>query len=251
MEPQFKMALPEHVSVEKFVRVAMTAIQSNPDLLDANRTTLFAELTKCAADGLIPDGREAALVVYNTKKGKIAKYLPMIGGILKKIRNSGDLISIMSQLIHENDDFQFWVDEGGEHVKHHPMLFADRGQVIGAYALAKTKDGGVYIEVMSEEQLEAVKNVSRAKDGPWQGAFADEMRRKTVVRRLSKRLPMSSDLDEVLRRDDDLYELNKEPKKEIENKPTRLKELMTQEIDIPENVSEEIPNPFKDEDGKK
>jgi recombination protein RecT len=32
MEPEFKAALPPHISVEKFKRVAMTAIQNTPAL---------------------------------------------------------------------------------------------------------------------------------------------------------------------------------------------------------------------------
>ena len=62
---------------------------------------------------------------------------------------------------------------------------------------------------MTEAQIQDVKNVSKAKDsGPWSGAFADEMRRKTVLRRLSKRLPMSTDLEQVITRDDEFYDLN-------------------------------------------
>jgi hypothetical protein len=76
------------------------------------------------------------------------------------------------------------------------------------FAIAKTKDGGVYMEVMGRSQIEQVRNVSRAKDnGPW-GPWYSEMARKTVIRRLSKRLPMSTDLEAVMHRDDELYELD-------------------------------------------
>jgi recombination protein RecT len=67
MEPQFKAALPPQISVEKFTRVAMTAIQQDQNLLLADRTSLFGACMKAAQDGLIPDGREAAFVVYNKK----------------------------------------------------------------------------------------------------------------------------------------------------------------------------------------
>lgn len=91
--------------------------------------------------------------------------MPMIAGLLKLVRNSGELLSITSQLVYEADMFKYYVDEEGEHLKHEPnILAANRGSMIGAYALAKTKDGGVYIEVMSMEQLNQVKNASRSKD---------------------------------------------------------------------------------------
>ena len=136
---------------------------------------------KCAADGLLPDSREAAFVKYNTKAGPKAQYLPMIGGVFKKIRNSAEIASITSQIIYENDRFRYWVDSEGEHLEHEPLLFGGhRGKRVGVYAIAKMKDGGVEIEPMTEADVMAIRNVSKTKDsGPWAGAFESEMWRKT------------------------------------------------------------------------
>ena len=88
--PELKAALPAHVTVEKFSRVAMTAVQNDPNLLQADRRSLFGAVVRLAQDGLLPDGREAALVIFNTKQGndwvKKVQALPMIAGVLKKIR---------------------------------------------------------------------------------------------------------------------------------------------------------------------
>ncbi len=214
MEDQFKMALPPNIDPQRFVRVVLTAIQQNSDLLTADRKSLWNSCMKAAADGLLPDGREAALVIYRVKGQPVVQYLPMVTGILKKVRNSGELASITSQIVFEKDKFRYWVDQDGEHLEHLPEMFADRGAGLGAYAIAKTKDGNLYIEVMSDEQIDAVRNVSRAKDfGPWSGPFKDEMKRKTVIRRLAKRLPMSTDLEQVIHRDDELFDFSpKNPK---------------------------------------
>lgn len=209
MEPQFKKALPSQISAEKFLRIVMTAVQITPDLVRADRQSFFAACMKAAQDGLLPDGREAALVIYNTKSGPIVQYLPMVGGILKKVRNSGELASINAQVVYEKDEFDYWLDETGEHVKFRPLLEDDRGKPRMSFALARTKDGAIYFEVMTENQIQAVKEVSRAKGGPWSGPFEDEMRRKTVIRRLAKRLPMSTDLEMVIRRDDDMFDFPK------------------------------------------
>jgi len=202
LEPQFKMALPPQIPVEKFVRVAQTAIQTNPDLLKADRTSLFAACMFAAQDGLLPNGKEAALVTFG---GKVA-YMPMLAGILKKVRNSGELSSITSQIVHQNDKFRYWVDGDGEHILHEPLMFGDRGDAMGVYALAKTKDGAVYIEVMDHGQVDAIRSVARSKN-VWDGSFGSEMWKKSAIRRLSKRLPMSTDLEQVIQRDDDLYDL--------------------------------------------
>lgn len=210
MQPEFKAALPAHVPVEKFSRVAMTAIQSNPDLMDADRRSLFGACVKLAQDGLLPDGREAALVIFNTKaKGggweKRVQAMPMIAGVLKKIRQSGEVAKVSAQVVYENDHFtvRYGFDEDVEHSP--PPLNQSRGKPIGAYATAVLKDGSRLLEVMSLEEIEKVRAVSRAKEsGPWV-AWWSEMARKTVMRRLAKRLPMSTDLEEqVFARDETL-----------------------------------------------
>ena len=203
MEGQIKSALPPHISPEKFTRVVMTALQMTPSLLACDRASLYGACMKCAQDGLLPDGREAALVKF---KESVA-YMPMVSGILKKVRNSGELSSITSQIVHKNDRFRYWVDSDGEHLEHEPLVFGDRGEEIGVYALAKTKDGGVYVEVMTLAQVDAIRNVSRSKDGPWSGPFASEMARKSAIRRLAKRLPMSTDIEQTIHRDDQFYDL--------------------------------------------
>lgn len=206
MDSQFKAALPPHIPVEKFTRVLLTAISQSPAIAECSKPSVFAACMRAAQDGLLPDGREAAIVTFNSKSGKQAQYMPMVGGILKKVRNSGELSSITSQIVYENDEFNYYIDADGEHISHRPNMFGDRGKRIGVYALAKTKDGAIYVEVMTEKQVSDVKNVSRSKDsGPWSGPFAEEMFKKTAIRRLSKRLPMSTDVEETIRRDDDLF----------------------------------------------
>lgn len=208
MGPEFAKMLPPQVPPERFMRVTKTAINTYPDLVEADRRSLYGEIMKCAQDGLMPDGREAHINVFNTKNGKLAKYIPMVPGILKKVRNSGELSSINPQVVYEKDEFSFWVDEKGEHIKHIPKLTGERGEPAYVYCIATMKDGACYIEIMSKADVEKVRSTSRAKDaGPWKDWWS-EMARKTAIRRLSKRLPMSTDLEDVIRRDDDLYDLS-------------------------------------------
>lgn len=246
MAPEFKAALPAHVTVEKFTRVAMTAINSNPDLRQADKRSLFGAITKLAQDGLLPDGREAALVIFNTKNrsggwDKKVQAMPMIAGVLKKIRQSGDVAKISAQVVHENDHFvvSYGFDEDVTH--NPPPLDKPRGKPIGAYATAVLKDGSRLLEVMSLEEIEKVRSVSKSKDrGPWVDWWS-EMARKTVMRRLSKRLPMSTDLeDEVFSRDETLAP---EPRT-IDHQPAEVAhvsrlEVLEQHIEEVEQVEPE------------
>lgn len=232
MAPSFRAALPAHISVEKFTRVAQTAITGNPDLLEADRSTLFAACVRLAQDGLLPDGREAALVIFNAKDRatggwtKKVQAMPMIAGILKKLRQSGEVAKISAQVVYENDEFvvSYGFDEDVTH--NPPRLDQPRGKPIGAYATAILKDGSKLLEVMGLEEIDKVRNVSRSKDkGPWVDWWS-EMARKTVMRRLAKRLPMSSDRDQDIFERDETMAVEHQPHAQVhEVQPDRAQAL--------------------------
>jgi len=199
MAPQFKAALPAHVSVDKFVRVTLTAVQTNPQLLEADRRTLFAAATKAAQMGLLPDGREGAIVTFKNQ----AQWMPMVAGIMKLVRNSGEISTWSVQAVYENDHFDFCLGDE-EHITHKPAL-ANRGKLIAVYSIVTMKDGEKSREVMSVEDVNQIRARSRSgNSGPWQTDFA-EMAKKTVVRRHSKRLPLSTDIDGMIKEDDELF----------------------------------------------
>lgn len=232
MTPEFQKALPPHVPVAKFIRVAQTAITTNPNLMKCDRTSLWASITKAAEVGLLPDGRESAIVPFGGK----AQFMSMVAGKMKLARNSGEIKTLDSQVVYKNDDFSYWIDEEGPHIKHVPQVMGERGNVICAYAIGKTKDGGVYIEVMTSEQLQAVESVSKGNKGPWSGPFKSEMQRKTVMNRLLKRMPTSTDIDIDVENDNSFSNVDTNPEPTLEeespkqekdvNQPARLAELV-------------------------
>lgn len=200
-QKEYAKALPPQIPSARFVRVAITAIRTTPKLLDCDRASLYGAIQKCAQDGLLPDGREAAIIPY----GQTARFMPMIQGILKKARNSGEIKSISAQIVYRNDEYDHWTDEQGEHFKHRPAR-EDRGDVLLTFAFAQTKDGGIYFEEITATEMAAIEKMSKANDSPWKGPFRTEMMRKSALRRLLKyRVPSSTDLDDMIRQDDDLY----------------------------------------------
>jgi recombination protein RecT len=203
--PDLKNALPTSIPPERFINVTMTAVRLNPDLLACERQSLWTACLRAASDGLLPDGREGAIVPFKDK----AQWMPMVGGLLKRFRNSGQFKSISVGIVHEGEEFAYWLDEHGEHMRHVPGDGA--GKPLKAYAMATTSDGGVMIKVMTEAEINKRRNASRAKNSPLWTEWIEEAWMKTVLRNLAKRLPMSSDLDDLIRRDDDLYEFDKKP----------------------------------------
>lgn len=239
MEPQFKVVLPAHVTPAKFIRVLQTAAMLEPKIITCDRRLLWGEVMKCATDGLVPDGREAVIQVFGTEP----KYNPMVAGICKKARNSGEIASIDAVVVYEKDSYNAWTDEKGPHFKHVKAM-SDRGIPILTYAYATTKDGGFYFEEIDEVQMAAIEKVSKANKGPWKGDFKDEMRRKSALRRLCKyRLPSSADLDTVIRRDDDPEAFVEPPPAGPAKEPPKTSSRLKAAMEVPAKPAEEPPPP--------
>ncbi len=207
-QKSFSSVLPSHIEPKKFMRTVVGAVQNNPDILKCDRNSIFTACQKAAQDGLLLDGREAALAKFKTKINgqyvQAAQYMPMVAGLLKKLRNSGQLLTITAQAVHANDAFKYnpAVDEVPN---HNPDWFGERGKFIGVYAVAKLKGGGTVVELMNMEQINKVKSASKSSGtGPWSGWF-EEMAKKSVLRRIAKYLPSSADIDQIMDHDNETY----------------------------------------------
>ena len=192
MKGQFNAVLPKGVSVDKFLRVLQTAATTSPELVTADRKSVFAAAMSAAQDGLLPDGKESVIVAYKDK----ATYMPMINGLIKLIYRCNKIDSISSGVIYKNDHFEYTVTETGEELKHQPKLFEDRGMRNGVYALARLTTGDTVCEIITAEEIEVMKSTIKAKMSPWNGPYEDEMWRKTAIKRLSKRLPIRTTIEE-------------------------------------------------------
>ena len=261
MSSQFGVALPSHIKPEKFQRVVLTVVQSSPDLLEADRQSLFDSCIKCASDGLIPDGREAALTVFNTKvkRGgrdewiKKVQYIPMLAGIQKRVRNSGLIDSIQAHVIYEKDTFE-WEQGFDERIIHKPFFPGDRGKPVGVYAIAKFKDGSRQFEVMDVAEIERIRAASKTGQyGPWKDWWA-EMARKSVFKRLAKWLPLDADVDDLIEYDNRAEAIEPEPTPAVDVTPkkrTSKLDAIVQEESAPEIVEAEAvkePEPTQSDD---
>ena len=209
MRPQFASMLPAHISAERFERVVMTAINLNPELLAADKRSLFNACLRAAQDGLLPDGKEGAFVIFKDRTGaKLVTWMPMVFGIIKKIRQSGEVESIGARIVYQKEidekRFEYVIADGMEKLTHEPMLWGDRGNKVLVYAYARFKNSGmIEYEPLHRNDVEKRRQASRAKDsGPWV-QWEEEMWLKTAIRKLSKRLPLSAELMRTLERDDD------------------------------------------------
>jgi len=185
---------------ERFTRVALTALNKTPELAECSQSSLFAALLDCASLGLEPDGRRAHLIPY----GKTCQLIVDYKGLIELAKRSGDVRDWKAILVYEGEEFTYGVDDTGEHVRHTPDPFGEADRKLrGGYSLAILKDGSTSVEFMSAGEIDAIKRRSKASgSGPWK-TDENEMRKKTIVRKHSKRLTLSPEFRDALDKDAD------------------------------------------------
>lgn len=193
---QVALALPKHMTPERFTRIALTAISRTPKLQDCTQTSLFKCLLDLSAAGLEPDGRRAYLIPYGSECTLILSYM----GMIELVRRSGDVVSIRSELVCENDEFSW---ENGK-VTHKVEWRKPRGEIQAVYAEAVLRSGETQTATMTKDEVDAIRKRSRSgNSGPWVTDYG-EMAKKTTLRRLCKLLPLSSEVAEHIDKDQDL-----------------------------------------------
>ena len=188
-------ALPAICTPERFIRVALTALIKTPKLSDCTQQSVIRCLLDCASLGIEPDGRRAHLIPYKQDCTLIIDYK----GMVELVRRSGEVTKIHASAVCENDVFEHNL---GVVTKHVIDWKNPRGKAYAYYAIAELKGGAVQCEVMTKDEVDAIRRRSRAgQAGPWVSDY-DEMAKKTAFRRLCKWLPLSAELRKAEEIDD-------------------------------------------------
>lgn len=195
---------------ERMQSVLMIAVERDPELVRADRQSLIAAVRQCANHGLVPDGNEATLQVYNTKVKidgkdvwiKKVQYQPMVRGIINRVQKSGKVLSFWAEVVYDGETFEIDTSSGERrpiHKVENQFMRGDDSKIVGAYSVAKLKNGTIDCEVMPRSEINKVRSVAKTQK-VWDGWFSEKAK-VAALRRHSKRLPLSAeDLDMILNR---------------------------------------------------
>lgn len=203
MKGEIARCLPKHLTTERMTRIAMTELRKTPKLQECEPMSFIAAIMQASQLGLEPGVLGSCYLIpfYNNKKGITeCTFMPGYRGFLDLARRSGQIVSLVSRSVFENDVFEY---EFGlkENIVHKPAM-DDRGDLKAVYAVALLKDGGHQFEVMSKRDVDKIRDGSKSKDsGPWVTHY-EEMAKKTVLRKLFKWLPCSVEMQKAVSLDE-------------------------------------------------
>lgn len=205
MQGQIAKALPTVLTPERFTRMVMTVLSTNPDLRACTPESFLGAVMQAAQLGLEPNTPlgQAYLIPYNNKGKMEATFQIGYQGLIDLGYRSGEISVIDAQAVHENDFFEF--EYGLEpKLKFKPSL-VNRGEVIAYYAMFKTKSGGYNFLVMSKEDIDKHKvqfsQSYSSRYSPWTHNY-DAMAKKTVLKQVLKYAPKKSEFARALTTDE-------------------------------------------------
>ena len=195
-QQQLAAALPKFLDTDHFVRSAITEFRLNPALAECSVPSVLGYFMQAAACGLEPASMlgQCYPVPFNNKKTgqKEAQFICGYRGMLSIARRSGEIASVVAEIVHEKDEFT--IEYGMEpKLVHKPFIDGDPGAMRGAYVVVRFKGDGIepLIKYMSKSEIDKHRNRSKSSgDGPWVTDY-EEMAKKTVFRSVFKWLPIS------------------------------------------------------------
>lgn len=206
MGPEIEKALPRHMDADRLARIALTTIRTTPKLLECSVPSLLGAVMQAAQLGLEPGLLGHCYIV---PYGKEATFIIGYKGMIDLARRSGQIVNIYAHAVYEKDEFDYELGLQPK-LSHKPKMEGDRGQFIGAYAVAHFKDGGYQFEFMPKSEIEkrrARSAAAKSSYSPWTTDY-EEMAKKTVIRHMWKYLPISVEIqtavaekDETIKKD--------------------------------------------------
>jgi recombination protein RecT len=198
---EFAKRLPPTVDAGRWVMQLATALQKNPDLSECDPRSLLLAAYEAAELGisLSPSLQLGFLIPY---KGRVQFQISW-RGLVQKAYESGCLKAFYAEIVYKNDKFER--QYAPKRNLFHAPADGDRGEAVGAYSLVEFSNGSIDWEFCSKELIERHRKHSKQPDSLMWREFWEEAWKKTVIRLLAKRLPLSNPgmetLAEVIERD--------------------------------------------------
>ena len=196
MEGEIKKALPSVITPERFTRMVLSAISTNPKLGACTPNSFLGAMMSAAQLGLEPNTPlgQAYIIPFSNKGTLEAQFQLGYKGLIDLAYRSGEVELVQAHIVYENDKFE--CEFGLEPKLVHVPADSNRGEAIKVYAMFKTKAGGYGFEVMSMDDVRKhAKKYSQSFNSiysPWTTNF-EEMAKKTVLKKCLKYAPLKSD----------------------------------------------------------
>jgi recombination protein RecT len=256
-QKQFEVSNEYKMNFNREAGFAIQILINNPFLMKCDPDSVKHSIVNVALTGLTlnPALKYAYFVPRKSKDGlKCILDISYIG-MIKILTDAGAVKNVDAGVIYSNDKYDF--RRGSDpYFKHQPAL-SNRGEKIGAYAIAFLRDGGFQFEILGREEIEKIratsesyKNEEGRKYSPWE-TWEDEMWKKSALKRLFKLLPKTNFSEQLIASISHDYENEVSDLKTPEDKYAGIFEDIPEAQVINDPPKKEKKQPEKTPDDKK
>lgn len=174
------------VDPNKFAKCMFETMLRVPNIATADKDSFNKCLTSLMRDGLLPDGRQAALLV---DKKNVVRYYPMKDGLKMMIFRACQA-HIRSGCVYEGDKIKVTrnASEGDNvEIEEGNPFNTEKGKLTGVYCLIKVPGHPAKVYLMWPEDIAKIRGVSAQynmnKEKSIWGMWHDQMAEKSVVKK--------------------------------------------------------------------
>lgn len=218
-------ALPDFMKgqAKRLVKRAVMTFADKEALQKCTPQSFVKCVQQAAELGFAIDGRLCHAVPYNTKvkiDGKevwidVAQLQVDYKGMIACAKRLKLVQDVWARLVYEHDSFDLTETDGKVHYNLSLDHTKDRGEVLGAFAVATHQDGWFRLEWMSLTEINDIRkrsksyqsHIAKGYQTPWV-SDAGEMQKKTVIKRLLKTFSDDPGLIRMLELDDQDIDLD-------------------------------------------
>lgn len=199
----FASVQTRYLPADRLVKLGQVVATRVPRLAECSLASVLDALMTCARLGLEPHEPGGVwLVPYRIRDRYVCQAIVDYRGLIDVARRSGEIAAIHADERRAADGWEYAVDTTAPtliRLRHVPAE-GDRGPLVGAYAIAKLRNGECQAVYLTADDLAAIRARSpsaQAEGSPWVTDPA-AMHKKSALRRLVNLLPRTPDL-QVLR----------------------------------------------------
>ena len=247
-----ELHLPEKYSAPNALKAAWLVLQDTKDkskqpvLSACSKNSIANSLFYMVMMGLNPQKKQCDFIAY----GKKLTCQPEYTGNISLAKRKANAKEVYPHAIYKGDEFEYEVVNGRTKItKPHKTSLENKlkGEYLGGYCVIEWNDDRPdHVEVMTIDEIEAAWKQGPNYSGGYEkgngthGKFTEEMIKKTVVNRATKRFIRSSDDSDLFIKaynQSDTVQAEQEVKEEIEENAN------SQVLDIDYEETEEGPAP--------
>ena len=221
------------ITADRLLAVVYNCIQKVHKLAECNVTSLTGAILTSAQYGLQP-GIECHILPFDKKvDGKVvatnATFIMDYKGVCTLLGRNENVVSVNAYVVYENEEFDIQLGSNSK-ITHKPCISGERGEMIGAYCIIKTINGGETSLFMRKDEIEEIRAMSSAwsfavymdkknntnynKNGTMWVKHQVDMWKKTVIKKASKTLNLTGTSKMLFQSDEAILRYNENAKSE-------------------------------------